>query len=301
MQQKVILTCAVTGGDDTVPKFASVPFTPNQIADEAIDACKAGAAIAHIHVRDPETGKPSMQLDAYREVVERIRDSGSPIIVNLTTGPGARFIPSNTEANTVAAGSNLRTPRERVAHILELKPEICSLDMGSLNFGKGALINVPAHIEAIAAGIRRAGVLPELEIFDLGHLALSLDMIKRGVVDHRALFQIVLGAPWGAPATTESLTAMKSLLPKDAQWAAFGIGRAEFPMVAQAFLLGGHVRVGLEDNLYLEKGVLAPDNAALVTKARSLVELLGGTLATPDEAREMLGLRQVARAGGLAE
>ncbi len=292
VKSKVILTCAVTGGDDTVPKFASVPFKPKQIAEEAISACKAGAAIAHIHVRDPETGKPSMKLELYREVVDRIRDSGSPVIINLTTGPGARFIPSNTEANTVGTGSNLRTPEERVEHILALKPEICSLDMGSLNFGKGALINVPSHIEAIAAGIRRAGVLPELEIFDLGHLALSLDMIQRGVVDQGALFQIVLG---------ESLTAMKSLLPKDAQWAAFGIGRAEFPMVAQAFLLGGHVRVGLEDNLYLEKGVLAPDNAALVTKARSLVELLGGTLATPDEAREMLGLRQVARAGGLAE
>src|SRR5882762_6567802 len=231
-----------------------------------------------------------MGLDLYREVVERIRESGSTVIINLTTGPGARFIPSSSEANTAAPGSNLRTPEERVEHILALKPEICSLDMGSLNFGKGALINVPSHIEAIAAGIRRAGVLPELEIFDLGHLALSLDMIKRGVVDHRALFQIVLGAPWGAPATTESLIAMKSLLPRDAEWAAFGVGRSEFPMVAQAFLLGGHVRVGLEDNLYLEKGKLAPDNASLVTKARSLIETLGGSLATPSEARDLLGL-----------
>jgi uncharacterized protein (DUF849 family) len=301
MKQKAILTCAVTGGDDTAPKFASVPFTPKHIADEAISACKAGAAIAHIHVRDPETGKPSMRLEFYREVVDRVRESGSPVIINLTTGPGARFIPSNSEANTAAPGSNLRTPEERVEHILALKPEICSLDMGSLNFGKGALINVPSHIEAIAAGIRRAGVLPELEIFDLGHLALSLDMIKRGVVDQRALFQIVLGAPWGAPATTESLSAMKSLLPRGAEWAAFGVGRSEFPMVAQAFLLGGHVRVGLEDNLYLEKGVLAPDNAALVTRARTIVELLGGSLATPDEAREMLGIRQLGSAEGPLE
>jgi len=151
-----LLRKAVTGGDDTVPKFASVPFKPNQIADEAIDACAAGAAIAHIHVRDPENGKPSMGLDLYREVVERIRESGSPVIINLTTGPGARFIPSSSEANTAAPGSNLRTPEERVRHILALKPEICSLDMGSLNFGKGALINVPSHIEAIAAEIRRA-------------------------------------------------------------------------------------------------------------------------------------------------
>ncbi len=292
MKQKVILTCAVTGGDDTVPKFSSVPFTPNQIADEAIEACAAGAAIAHIHVRDPESGKPSMALDAYREVVERIRESGSPVIINLTTGPGARFIPSSSEANTAAPGSNLRTPEERVEHILALKPEICSLDMGSLNFGKGALINVAAHIEAIAAEIRRAGVLPELEIFDTGHLALALDMIKRGVIDRNAIFQLVMGVPWGAPAVTEALSAMKSLLPQDSTWAAFGIGRSEFPMVAQAYLLGGHVRVGLEDNLYIEKGVLAPDNASLVRKARTILEMLGATLATPDEARQILGIGQ---------
>lgn len=292
MNHKTILTCAVTGGDDTAPRFASVPFTPKQIADEAVDACKAGAAIAHIHVRDPETGKPSMKLEFYREVVDRIRDSGSQVIINLTTGPGARFIPSSTEMNTAVPGSNLRTPQERVQHILELKPEICSLDMGSLNFGKGALINVPAHIEEIAQGIREAGVLPELEIFDLGHMALSLDMIKRGIVDPNAIFQVVLGAPWGAPSTTESMAAMKALMPANAKWAAFGVGRSEFPMVAQSYLLGGHVRVGLEDNLYLEKGVLAPNNASLVTKARLLIETLGGNLATPNEARAMLGLSE---------
>src|SRR5258705_3644008 len=153
MNQKVMLTCAVTGGDDTAPRFESVPFTPRHIAEEAISACKAGASIAHIHVRDAETGKPSMTLTAYREVVERIRDSGSPVIVNLTTGPGARFIPSTTEANTAAAGSNLRTPQERGQHIVELKPDICSLGIGRLNFGKRSVINVPAHIECISEGI----------------------------------------------------------------------------------------------------------------------------------------------------
>src|SRR5258707_9764655 len=161
MKEKVILTCAVTGGDDTVPKFSSVPFKPSQIADAAVDACVAGAAIAHIHVRDPVTGKPSMLLEFYREVVGRIRDSGSPVIINLTTGPGARFIPSSSEVNTAAPGSNLRTPEERGQHILALKPEICSLHMGSLNFGKGAVINVPSHIEAISAGLRPARVLPQ--------------------------------------------------------------------------------------------------------------------------------------------
>lgn len=292
MQPQVILTCAVTGGDDTGKRFAAVPVTPEEIANAAIDACKAGAAIAHIHVRNTETGKPSMDLAAYTEVVNRIRDSGSPVIINLTTGPGARYVPSNEEANRLDPSSNLRTPMERVRHIIELKPEICSLDMGSLNFGKGALINVPAHVEMIAAEIRRAGVKPELEVFDTGHVALANDMIRRGLLDASPLYQMVLGVPWGAPASTEVLAAMKSMLPPGSQWAAFGVSRWEFPMVAQAVLLGGHARVGLEDNLYLSKGVLAPDNASLVRKAAEIIDLLGTRLATPAEARVMLGLEQ---------
>ncbi|HLH98081.1 MAG TPA: 3-keto-5-aminohexanoate cleavage protein [Xanthobacteraceae bacterium] len=295
MNNHVIVTCAVTGGDDTAGRFANVPVTPAQIASAAIDAAKAGAAIAHIHVRNPETGKPSMELALYREVVERIRDSGSDVIINLTTGPGARFVPSDDTPNAAKEGSNLRPPSERVRHIVELRPDICSLDMGSLNFGKGALINVPSHIEVIAAAIRGAGVKPELEIFDTGHLALALNMIERGLIAADPLFQIVLGVPWGAPATTETLAAMKSLLPHGAQWAAFGISRWEFPMVAQAVLLGGHVRVGIEDNLYLEKGVLAPSNAALVEKARRIVELLGASVASSAEARQILALK--ARSG----
>lgn len=290
LQQPVILTCAITGGDDTAGRFQAVPVTPAQIAQAAIEACEAGAAIAHIHVRNPQTGKPSMDIALYREVVERIRDSASPVIVNLTTGPGARFIPSDVEANRVEQGSNLRPPADRVQHILNLKPEICSLDMGSLNFGKGALINVPAHIETIAAAIRSAGVKPELEVFDTGHIALSLDMIRRGLLDPKPLFQMVMGVPWGAPASTEVMASMKSLLPADAQWAAFGVGRSQFPMVAQALLLGGHIRVGLEDNLYLAKGELAPDNASLVRKGATIVEALGSRLATPQEARALLGL-----------
>jgi uncharacterized protein (DUF849 family) len=292
MQQQVILTCAITGGDDTGKRYAAVPITPAEIANEAIEACKAGAAIAHIHVRNPDTGKPSMEFALYKEVVDRIRDSGSPVIINLTTGPGARFVPSNDEANKAELGSNLRPPADRVRHILELKPEICSLDMGTLNFGKGALINVPQHVEIIAAAIREAGVKPELEVFDSGHIALSLDMIRRGLLDPQPLFQMVLGVPWGAPATTEVMAAMKSLLPHGSQWASFGVGRSEFPMVAQAVLLGGHARVGLEDNLYLSKGVLAPDNSSLVRKAAEIVDRLGTRLATPDEARAILGLDQ---------
>ncbi len=290
MRQQVIMTCAVTGGDDVADRFPSIPVTPKQIADAAIDACQAGAAIAHIHVRDEKTGKPSLELRYYREVVERIRDSGSDVIVNLTTGAGARFVPSEEAANEAAPGSNLRPPAERVRHILELKPEVCTLDMGSLNFGKGALINVPRHIEIIAAGIREAGVKPELELFDTGHLALALKMIEQGLIEPSPLFQMVLGVPWGAPATTETLAAMKSQLPPNTNWAAFGVGRWEFPMVAQSILLGGHVRVGLEDNLYIEKGVQAESNAQLVEKAVKIVRLLGADVATPAEARAMLGL-----------
>jgi len=290
MSKLVILTCAITGGDDTVGRFPAVPVTPRQIADSAVEACKAGAAIAHIHVRDPKTGKPSIELALYQEVVARIRDSGSPVIVNLTTGAGARFIPSDETANTVGEGSNLRTPAERARHIAALRPEICSLDMGSLNFGKGALINIQKHVEAIAAVIREAGVKPELEVFDTGHIALAKHMIGQGLIENNPLWQLVMGVPWGAPADPDILMAMRNLLPAGANWAAFGIGSREYPMLAQSALLGGHVRVGLEDNLYIEKGVQAASNAQLVEKGINVLKTLGFEPAMPVQAREMLGL-----------
>ena len=293
--QKTIITCAVTGGDDVAHKYKQLPVTPLQIADAAIDAAKAGAAIAHIHVRDPATGKPSMELELYREVVDRIRSSGTDVVINLTTGPGARFVPSLDARNTFGDGSNVRPAAERVQHIVALKPEICSLDMGSLNFGRGALINTPAQIEVIASAIRGAGVKPELEIFEAGHLALSLKMISDGVVQQDSLFQFALGIPWGAPATLEMVSYFKGALPKTAQWAAFSLGRSEFPMVAQSLLAGGHVRVGMEDNFFLEKGVEAKSNAQLVEKAVAIMRLLGGDVATPAETRAMLG---VARSPG---
>jgi uncharacterized protein (DUF849 family) len=287
---KTILTCAVTGGDDVAHKFKQLPVTPQQIADEVIAAAKAGAAIAHIHVRNPANGKPSMELDLYKEVFDRVRSSETDVVINLTTGPGARFVPSLEATNGFAEGSNVRPPAERVRHILALKPEICSLDMGSLNFGRGALINTPAQVEAIAKGVQEAGVKPELEIFDAGHLALSLKMIADAVVPADSLFQFALGIPWGAPATAEMVAYFKTAIPKGAQWAAFGVGRTEFTMVAQTFLMGGHVRVGMEDNFYLEKGVEATSNAQLVEKAVNIIRLLGGEIATPAEAREALGL-----------
>lgn len=199
-------------------------------------------------------------------------------------------MPSIDEVNGVAPGSNLRTPVERVQHVVALKPEICSLDMGSLNFGRGALINLPAQIEVIAAAIHEAGVLPELEIFDAGHLALAQKMLKDGTIRPDSIYQFALGIPWGAPATAEMVAYFKSALPPGAIWAAFGVGRTEFPTLAQAFLLGGHVRVGLEDNLYIEKGVQATSNGQLVKKAVKIIRILGGEMATPAQAREILGI-----------
>ncbi len=286
----IILTCAVTGGDDNTHRYPQVPVTPEQIANACIEAAKAGAAITHIHVRDPETGKPSMALALYAEVVDRIRASNVDVIINLSTGPGARFVPDITQKNTAAAGSNVAPAAERVRHIVELKPELCSLDMGTVNFGSGALINTPAQIRVIADGIRESGAKPELEIFDTGHIALANKLIADGVLGSPAFFQLALGIPWGAPATTETMALMQRLMPHGSRWAAFGIGRHEFPMVAQAALLGGHVRVGLEDNLYIEPGVQATSNAQLVEKAVKLLALLGKQPATAAQARATLGL-----------
>ena len=290
MANPVILTCAVTGGDDVASRYPQLPVTPEQIACAAVEAAKAGAAIAHIHVRDPESGKPSMELDLYREVVDRIRESDTDLVINLTTGPGGRFVPKLDERNGFDAGSNVRPPAERVRHVVELKPEICSLDMGSLNFGRGALINTPSQIEIIAAAIRGAGVKPELEIFEPGHLALAMKMINDQVIPEDAFFQFAMGIPWGAPATAQMLSYFVGAMPHASKWSAFGIGRNEFSMVAQSHLMGGHVRVGLEDNFYLEKGVEAGSNAELVEKAAKILRLLGAELATPAEARNLLGL-----------
>lgn len=290
MSTPVILTCAVTGGADVAQKYPQLPVTPEEIASECIAAARAGAAIVHIHVRDPETGKPSMELAYYKEVMDRIRRSNTDVLINLTTGPGARFVPDLEVANQGGQGSSVRPVAERVRHVIELKPDICSLDMGSVNFGAGALINTPAQIKVIAQGIRSAGVKAELEIFDSGHVALASQFLKDEVLDPNPLFQFALGIPWGAPATTETMVLLRQLLPHDALWAAFGIGRFEFPMVAQAVLLGGHVRVGLEDNFFLQKGVQANSNAELVEKARQIVCVLGKDLATPSQARELLGL-----------
>jgi uncharacterized protein (DUF849 family) len=295
MQRKVMISCAVTGSADSPGKNPAVPVTPAQIAASCIDAAKAGAAIVHIHVRDPKTTKPSMDGAHYREVVERIRSSGTDVLINLTTGPGARFVHDPDDPTKAGPASTLRGPQERVRHVVELRPEICSLDMGSLNMGSRVFINTPDHLQTMAVAIRDAGVLPELEVFETGHLLLAKKFIEAGHVKAPGMFQICLGISWGQPATPEAMTYMRNLLPPTSPWFAFGISLHQFPMVAQTVLLGGHVRVGLEDNLYLEKGKLAPSNAALVEKAAHIIGVLGDTVATPAEARNILGVQSNAR------
>lgn len=289
--RKTIITCAVTGNIVKPEQHPGLPITPAQIADAALEAAEAGAAAAHIHVRDPDTGKPSMQLDYYADVVDRIRARNRELIINLTTGPGGRFVPDESEPRVAAAGTTLLHPLKRVAHIVALRPDVCSLDLNTMNSGADVVINTPGNVRKMARAIRAAGVMPELEIFDSGDLNMALDFLRDGVLEGPGLWTFVLGVKYGFAPTPETLFYARNMLPPGAHWSAFGIGRAEFPIVAQAWLAGGHVRVGLEDNIYLEKGVLAPSNAALVAKARDIVRSLGGEIATATEARRTLGLR----------
>ncbi|MFP3754769.1 MULTISPECIES: BKACE family enzyme [Cupriavidus] len=289
--RKTIITCAVTGNIVTPEQHPGLPVTPAQIADAALEAAEAGAAAAHIHVRDPETGRPSMSLDYYADVIDRIRAKHRSLIINLTTGPGGRFVPDEDEPRVAAPGTTLLHPLKRVEHIAALRPDVCSLDLNTMNSGGDVVINTPANVRKMAGVIRSAGVMPELEIFDSGDLNMALDFMREGVLDGPGLWTFVLGVKYGFAPSPETIFYARSMLPQGAHWSAFGIGRAEFPIVAQAWLAGGHVRVGLEDNIYLEKGVLAPNNAALVAKARDIVKSLGGDIASSSEARTVLGLR----------
>jgi uncharacterized protein (DUF849 family) len=291
MNRKVMISCAVTGSADTPGRNPAVPVSPQQIAESAIDAAKAGAAIVHIHVRDPQTTRPSMEFDHYREVVERIRASGTDVVINLTTGPGGRFVPGIDDPLKVGPATTLRSVAQRVQHVIALKPEICSLDMGSMNMGNTVFVNSVGYLEGMASAIRDAGVVPELEVFESGHVLHAKRLIETGHVKPPGMFQLCLGISWAQPATPEAMIYMRSLLPSDSPWFAFGISLHQFPMVAQAVILGGHVRVGMEDNIYLARGKLAPSNAALVEKAADIIEILGDNVATPAEARQMLGTR----------
>jgi uncharacterized protein (DUF849 family) len=286
-----ILTCAVTGTFPTRAHNPALPVTPEEIAVACVGAAKAGAAICHIHVRDPKTGLPSMELAYYREVVERIRKSGTDLIINLTCGPGGRFIPSDDDPTKAAPGTNFKTAEVRTEHIVELKPEICTLDLNTNWFGGGAVINTPRNIKIMAERMYASGVKPEMEVFDSGDLVLAADLVADGTLKQPLLFQIVTGIKYGFPSTPEAMMLAKSMLPKGCEWAAFGAGRHAFTMLAQAYILGGHCRIGMEDTVHLAKGTPAPSNAALVEKAVGIVRALGGQIATVAEAREMLGLQ----------
>ncbi len=286
-----ILSCAVTGSFPTRDHNEALPVTPEEIAGSAIEAARAGAAICHLHVRDPETGRPSMEMEYYRDAVRRIRESGTDMIINLTTGPGGRYIPRDDEPAKAAPGTLLTTGEIRTQHVVELRPEICSLDLNTMWFGGGAVINSPKSVRTMAERIYAAGVKPELEVFDTGDIALAHELIGEGALRMPALFQLVMGVKYGMPATTEGLAFARSLLPEGCEWAAFGASRMAFPMLAQALLLGGHCRIGMEDTVYLAKGVKTPGNGALIEKAVRIIDELGGRVATVDEAREILGVR----------
>ncbi len=290
MNEEVIVTCAVTGAGDTVGRHPAIPVTPEQIAAAAIEVAKAGAAVAHIHVRDPVTGKAARDPALYREVVERIRGSGTDVILNLTAGMGGDFVPDAAEPWRGGPGTDMATVEDRLAHVVELRPEICTLDCGSMNYAATAYVSTPDMLRAMARIIREAEVRPEIEVFELGHVWLAKQLITEGLILTPALFQLCMGIPFGAEADPRAVLAMRDLLPAGSHFAAFGIGRMQMPMVAQAVVLGGNVRVGLEDNLYLERGVFA-SNGELVERACEIVRLLGARVLGPKEARARLGLR----------
>ena len=289
-ENKIIITLAVTGSIGDKSKHPGLPVTPKEIAESALDACSAGASVVHIHVRDPETTEPSMSFELYEEAVRRIRKT-SNMLINLTTGAGARIVPDNAEPMGLAPGTTWSTPEKRTVHVVRLKPEICSLDVGSMNFGPRVFANPLPHVEEMAARIKKAGVKPELEVFDLGHVEIARSLIEKGLVEGPPLFQLCLGISWGIPATSKNMLLMREALPSNAIWGGFGVGSTSFPMVAQSTLLGGNVRVGFEDNFYLSPGKPAKSNARLVEKTVAILRALDKEPASPDEAREMLGLK----------
>ncbi len=299
MNNDVMITCAITGDDTKVTKSPHCAVTPAEIAAAAVEAAKAGAAIVHIHVREPETGAFSMETKHYRAVVKAIRESGTDVLVNLTCGMGGYIVVGEHGLkDTPAPGSDFCTQEERMRHVIDLchegtyRPDICTLDCGSLNFGDGnrAYVSTPNYLRQGAAICKDLGVKPEFEIFDTGNLWFVRQMIKEGLVVPPPLIQLCMGIPWGMPADTGHLLAMVHTLPADAVWTSFAISRMQMPWAAQSVLVGGNVRVGLEDNLYLSKGVYA-SNAQLVTKARGIVEAMGARILGPAEVRERLKLR----------
>ena len=298
MNFDVMITCAITGDDTKLTKSPHCPVTPEQIAAAAIDAARAGAAVVHIHVRDPETGAFSMETRYYREVVKRIRESAVDVIVNLTCGMGGYIcVGDHGLADTPAPGSDFVSQEDRMRHVIDLceegryRPEIATLDCGSLNFGDGnrAYVSTPNYLRKGAAILRDLGVKAELEVFDTGNLWFTHQLVKEGLIPSPPLVQLCTGIPYGVPADTAHMVAMVSALPPDCVWTSFAISRMQMPWVAQSILLGGNVRVGLEDNLYLSRGVYA-SNAQLVEKARTIIEAMGARVLSPAQARERLAI-----------
>ena len=290
MSQSTILTCAVTGNLTTPEQTAYLPITTEQIATACIEAHDAGAAAVHIHVRDPQTGKPSMDVELYAQVVDTLRRERPELIINLTTGPGGRYVPSAEDPKIFAPGTSLLPPEKRVEHIAALRPDICSLDLNTMNSGNQVVMNTPTNVRRMAKVIRDAGVVPELECFDTGDLVLAQQLTAEGDLQGPGVYSFVMGVRYSLPFTTPAMQLARSLIPQASEWTAFAVGRHAFQAVAQAYLLGGNVRIGLEDTIYIDKGQLAKSNAELVTKARRIVEDLGGTLATSAEARQRWGL-----------
>jgi uncharacterized protein (DUF849 family) len=294
MNYDVVVTCAVTGAGDTVDKNPHVPVTPQEIAKSAIAAAKAGAAVAHIHVRDTETRKGSRDVDLFRKTVDLIRDSDTDVVINLTSGMGGDWVPSESNPAMPGAGTDMIGPEERLAHVIACKPEICSLDCGTMNFGNGneIYISTPPYLRKMSSIVQQIGVKPELEVFELGHIRFAKQMISEGIIDAPPMFQICLGIPWGADQSVDNMKVMKDELPNDASWASFGISRMQMPMAAAAVAMGGNVRVGLEDNIYIERGVPA-HNEQLVERVVGIIERMGGNVLTPSQARAKLNLQKI--------
>jgi len=292
MNFEVIVTCAVTGAGDTTDKSPHVPVTPEEVANAAIEAAEAGASVAHVHVRDPETGKGSRDKNLFKEAVDRIRDNKTDIVINLTAGMGGDWVPDPKNMAMPGDGTDMIGPEERLDHVELCKPEICSLDCGTLNFGvndHSIYISTLPILRKMAELTQSWGVKPELEVFDLGHIRLAKQLISEKLVNEPPMFQICLGIPWGADQSVDTMKVMKDHLPQNAFWSGFGISRMQIPMATAAVAMGGNVRVGLEDNLYLSKGVLAT-NGQLVAKIVKIIELMGGKVLSPEEARTKLGL-----------
>ncbi len=292
MNNEVFITCAVTGSGSTQDRSPHVPRSPKQIADSAIAAARAGAAVVHCHVRDPETGAPSRDLKLYREVTDRIRESETDVVLNLTAGMGGDIVFGSTESPfPVAGGTDMIGAAERVAHITECLPEICTLDCGTMNFAEAdyVMTNTPGMLTAMGRMMTELGVKPEIEAFDTGHLWYAKQLVADGVLEDPALVQLCMGVPWGAPDDLNTFMAMVNNVPQDWTFSAFALGRNQMAYVAAAVLAGGNVRVGLEDNLWLGKGQLA-ENWQLVERAATIIETMGARVIGPDEVRANLGL-----------